>query len=239
MCSLQPVDLHVAPVAGHGLRIVPTVHLRAVPRPRLILSRPTPACASSVPNVCRNAFHRIRSAVIRGHASSSYSNGTRARAPHWHRRAGQGTVRPWGSLSRTAGRRFHSGSASGTTRGRAGFSGGVTLPGGVVALRWAEGEATAKCSRRTGYWWARQDSDLQPTDYESAALPLSYGPRTRRIYPCPYAESKRLGQAAVRAPVGGRAAHPCERNVTAGRRLAGGPVRRCCHSGGTQTVHGS
>ncbi len=24
--------------------------------------------------------------------------------------------------------------------------------------------------------WAREDSNLQPTDYESAALPLSYGP---------------------------------------------------------------
>ena len=25
-------------------------------------------------------------------------------------------------------------------------------------------------------WWARQDSNLQPTSYEPAALPLSYGP---------------------------------------------------------------
>ena len=25
-------------------------------------------------------------------------------------------------------------------------------------------------------WWAQGDSNLQPTDYESAALPLSYGP---------------------------------------------------------------
>jgi hypothetical protein len=26
--------------------------------------------------------------------------------------------------------------------------------------------------------WAREESDLQPTDYESAALPLSYGPES-------------------------------------------------------------
>ena len=25
-------------------------------------------------------------------------------------------------------------------------------------------------------WWARQDSNLQPRDYESPAPPLSYGP---------------------------------------------------------------
>ena len=31
-------------------------------------------------------------------------------------------------------------------------------------------------SARTRGWWARQDSNLGPTDYESAALPLSYGP---------------------------------------------------------------
>ncbi len=30
-------------------------------------------------------------------------------------------------------------------------------------------------------WWARQESNLQPTDYESAALPLSYGPRRMTI----------------------------------------------------------
>ena len=26
------------------------------------------------------------------------------------------------------------------------------------------------------HWWARQDSNLGPRDYESPALPLSYGP---------------------------------------------------------------
>lgn len=28
--------------------------------------------------------------------------------------------------------------------------------------------------------WARQDSNLQPGDYESLALPLSYGPATNK-----------------------------------------------------------
>ncbi len=32
-----------------------------------------------------------------------------------------------------------------------------------------------------GSWWARQDSNLGPTDYESAALPLSYGPALATI----------------------------------------------------------
>ena len=27
-------------------------------------------------------------------------------------------------------------------------------------------------------WWARQESNLQPTGYEPGALPLSYGPAT-------------------------------------------------------------
>ena len=29
---------------------------------------------------------------------------------------------------------------------------------------------------KEGGWWARQDSNLEPTPYEGAALPLSYGP---------------------------------------------------------------
>ncbi len=32
---------------------------------------------------------------------------------------------------------------------------------------------------RLGSWWAQQDSNLQPTGYESGALPLSYGPPVR------------------------------------------------------------
>src|SRR5436305_7303784 len=30
-------------------------------------------------------------------------------------------------------------------------------------------------------WWAQQDSNLRPTDYESAALPLRHGPPYRQI----------------------------------------------------------
>ena len=30
-------------------------------------------------------------------------------------------------------------------------------------------------------WWARQGSNLRPTGYEPAALPLSYGP-SRQLY---------------------------------------------------------
>jgi hypothetical protein len=33
-----------------------------------------------------------------------------------------------------------------------------------------------RCERVIGMWWARQDSNLQPRDYESPAPPLSYGP---------------------------------------------------------------
>lgn len=48
------------------------------------------------------------------------------------------------------------------------------LPSGP---RKRKGRWTPKCL--SAYWlqqWARQGSNLQPTDYESAALPLSYGP---------------------------------------------------------------
>ena len=31
-------------------------------------------------------------------------------------------------------------------------------------------------------WWARQDSNLQPTGYEPGALPLSYGPAKVEVY---------------------------------------------------------
>lgn len=30
-------------------------------------------------------------------------------------------------------------------------------------------------------WWARRDSNPQPTGYEPAALPLSYGPHMERL----------------------------------------------------------
>jgi hypothetical protein len=32
-------------------------------------------------------------------------------------------------------------------------------------------------------WWARQDSNLEPTGYEPDALPLSYGPCERIVFP--------------------------------------------------------
>lgn len=32
-------------------------------------------------------------------------------------------------------------------------------------------------------WWARQDSNLEPTGYEPVALPLSYGPSAGELYP--------------------------------------------------------
>ena len=32
---------------------------------------------------------------------------------------------------------------------------------------------------RVDWWWARQGSNLGPTGYEPAALPLSYGPGTQ------------------------------------------------------------
>ena len=32
-------------------------------------------------------------------------------------------------------------------------------------------------------WWARQESNLQPTGYEPGALPLSYGPASRIVSP--------------------------------------------------------
>ena len=32
-------------------------------------------------------------------------------------------------------------------------------------------------------WWARQDSNLEPTGYEPDALPLSYGPCVWIVYP--------------------------------------------------------
>lgn len=35
---------------------------------------------------------------------------------------------------------------------------------------------------RTCLWWARQGSNLRPTGYEPAALPLSYGPFQRQLY---------------------------------------------------------
>jgi hypothetical protein len=32
-------------------------------------------------------------------------------------------------------------------------------------------------------WWAQQDSNLRPADYESVALPLRHGPASGRIIP--------------------------------------------------------
>src|SRR5438093_7010405 len=41
-------------------------------------------------------------------------------------------------------------------------------------------------------WWARQDSNLEPTGYEPDALPLSYGPCVRIVYPAFAAYQPRL-----------------------------------------------
>ena len=32
-------------------------------------------------------------------------------------------------------------------------------------------------------WWAQQDSNLRPADYESVALPLRHGPVVAELYP--------------------------------------------------------
>jgi len=52
-------------------------------------------------------------------------------------------------------------------------------------------------SRKT--WWAQQDSNLRPTDYESAALPLRHGPSSARLY-------RRTGRFRVRVCDGREAA---------------------------------
>ncbi len=55
-------------------------------------------------------------------------------------------------------------------------------------------------------WWAQQDSNLQPTDYESAALPLSYGPLEGQQYHLGRGDSS---AEQARTPVRGDARHSC------------------------------
>ena len=44
-----------------------------------------------------------------------------------------------------------------------------------------QGETRYKIEQSLTCKWAHQGSNLGPTDYESAALPLSYGPKDKKI----------------------------------------------------------
>src|SRR5450759_4740401 len=53
----------------------------------------------------------------------------------------------------------------------------------VECLRSRQIDGLDSASTSQDYWWAQQDSNLRPADYESVALPLSYGPRFVIIEP--------------------------------------------------------
>ena len=52
-----------------------------------------------------------------------------------------------------------------------------------AVVRYGGGPHPIRGERPGGRWWARQESNLQPTGYEPGALPLSYGPATRIVRP--------------------------------------------------------